>query len=340
MTKEENRDNVVLFPGLISRLVERGMQALKEKRYYDALSCFQQTTDLEPNHPQARYGMVITNIELNRMEQAESHCRSMLDEGVGDYYEILQVYISILVQLGDYEEVVHMLESVMEEDRLPSDKAEHFYQLLSFARQMTETPIHKSQDAEFELPRGELVEQLEKGTVDQQLGAIQQLSKYDVQAVKETYSQFLADPQQNPVLKSYILQLLKELDCTDTFEVYKFGETYEVDINRLEAVFHEQFGKAVFKELEQELDQENPSMLDMIGQMWWHFLFALYPKSPRPIDAPVWAAALHATARRMFGEDPGDVTALYGAEEADVKQAEELLRELESIVLPSEEGPT
>ncbi|SDN57761.1 hypothetical protein [Alkalicoccus daliensis] len=339
MGNQKREDNVVLFPGLIPRLVERGMTALKEKRYYDALSCFQQTTDLEEGHPQARYGLVITNIELNRLSQAKEHCKSMLEEGIGEYYEILQVYISILVQLGHYEEVVTMLEGVIEEEKMPADKAESFYQLLQFARQMSGDSGEVEEELEepvFAPPAEELLHQLEKGDVDQQLGAIQQLSKYDINNVKETYRKFLADEEQNPVLKSYILQLLKELGCEDTFEVHKFNEKYEVHIASLEEVFHERFGRAVFERLEDELAQENPTMLSMIGQMWWHFLFAIYPKSPQPRDVNVWACALHRTGRHMLGETAEDVTKLYEVELQEVEEAEKLLQEMEAIVLPTE----
>lgn len=337
--RDKREDNVVLFPGLIQRLVERGMSALKEKRYYDALSCFQQTTDLEADHPQARYGLVITNIELNRLSEAKTHCKSMLDEGIGDYYEILQVYVSILVQLGHYGDVVTMLEGVIEEEKMPADKAESLYQLLSFARQMSDgmdETDEKMNEPVFAPPTEEILHQLEDGNVDQQLGAIQQLSKYDINMVKETYRKFLADADQNPVLKSYILQLLKEIGCDETFEVHKFNEKYEVHIATLEEVFHERFGHAVYEKLESELDQENPTMLDMVGQMWWHFLFTIYPKPPGPRDAVVWACALHRTGRHMLGENAEDVYDLYEADEEQVQKAEKFLQKMEAIVLPSE----
>jgi tetratricopeptide (TPR) repeat protein len=337
MTKHKRDDNVILFPGLISRLVERGMSALKEKRYYDALSCFTQTVELEPQHAQARYGLVITSIELNRLPQAKEHCRSMLDEGIGDYYEILQVYISILVQLGDYEEVAFMLEGVMEDNKFPPDKAESFYQLLQFARQMTGESQEIEEDIEepeLTRPGPELIEQLEEGSMDQQLGAIQQLSRYDLQVVKDAFRSFLLAEQNNPVLKSYVLQLLKELGCEETFTVHKFGESYSVHIASLEKVFHEQFGKAVLERLEKELDQVDPTMLDMVRQMWWHFLFAVYPKSPEPVDADVWACALHRTGQRLLSEPDDELFEQYEVEAQNVKEAEKLLQKMESTVVP------
>ncbi len=170
-------DNVILFPGLVAKLVEKGMASLKEKKYYDALTYFKQSTDLEPKHPQARYGLVITNIELRQLEEAKKHCESMLNEGIGDYYDVLQVYVSLLVQLGDYQEVVDLLEVVIAEEKLPPKMAESFFHLLEFSRQMTGN--ENDEDIEGNLlevapSRKELIQALEKGDPDQQWGAIQQ----------------------------------------------------------------------------------------------------------------------------------------------------------------------
>ncbi|UTR11291.1 tetratricopeptide repeat protein [Evansella sp. LMS18] len=332
-------DNVILFPGLVAKLVEKGMSSLKEKKYYDALRYFQQSAELEPSHPQARYGLVITNIELNRLNEAKSHCESMLREGIGNYYEVLQVYVSLLVQLGDYQEVETILESVISEERLPADMAESFYQLLEFARQMTSPEIADFEDEiDEESIEGlsttkEWIDLLEKGETDQQWGAIQKLSQLNTKEVQNAYRTFLKERDKNPVIKSYLLQTLKELDVKGTFEVHKFGNTYEVKIEDLEDVFHEKFGTQVINELEKELGQESPSLFEMVQQVWWHFLFALYPKSPVPLDTRVWAAALHVLGLSLMDNEKNRVKQIsqrYRAQTEEVNNAVIHMRKIEA----------
>ncbi|PRO64928.1 tetratricopeptide repeat protein [Alkalicoccus urumqiensis] len=305
MKKEERDDNVVLFPGLLSRLVERGMTALKEKRHYDAASCFRQVVEMEPTHSQARYGLVIAHIEMNQLETARSYCLSMLEEGLGDYYEVLQVYISILVQLGSYQEVVDVLEGVIEEDRLPSASAEHFYQLLDFARQMTGAETDIEEEEAPSLPDPEiLTSQLYGGSMDQQIGAVQQLGRYPLSTVEQVFAEFLIKEDQSPVLKSYILQLLKELGSRKSFDIHKFGRLYTVQAEELEDVFHESFGTRVLESLNDKLGQKDPMLQDMVEQLWWHYLFALYPETPEPLNADIWVEALLHTGRRLLhGEE-------------------------------------
>lgn len=338
-------DNVILFPGLVTKLVEKGMASLKEKKYYDALTYFKQSTDLEPKHPQARYGLVITNIELHQLEEAKKHCESMLKEGIGEYYDVLQVYVSLLVQLGDYQQVVDLLEVVIAEEKLPPKMAESFFHLLEFSRQMTEgfddndTELDiEGESLEIISSRNDLIQALEKGDPDQQWGAIKQLSHYNPKDVEEVYRTFLKGKENQPVLKSYLLQTLKEMNIQGEFEVHKFGESYFVNIQELESVFHEKFGTTVLRRLEQVLGQENPSMFEMMQQVWWHYLFAIYPKSPEPLNIEVWACALHHMGVNLLEDDHSinETIHKYEADNSEVKQALIHLKQIESVLFSIE----
>ena len=61
----------------------------------------------------------------------------MLNEGYY-YFTVLQVYMTILIQLKQYEEVKSTIEAVLEENQLPAESAEQFYRLLEFSRKMTD----------------------------------------------------------------------------------------------------------------------------------------------------------------------------------------------------------
>lgn len=333
-----DNDNVILFPGLIQKLAEKGMAALKEKKYYDALTYFNQSTELDPEHAQARYGLVITNIELNRLDEAKKYCESMLREGIGDYYEVLQVYVSLLIQLSAYNEVVDLLEVVIQEDKLPAEMAETFYQLLDFSRNMTEENESVITDApmdeqSFLPPPAELLTELKEGNPDEQWGAIQQLSYHKLEDVEDAYRNFLESPYQHPVLKSYILQLLKEMESTGTFVVHKFGEDFTIELHT-EDLFHETFGVKVIERLEEELADDNPTLFDIVQQVWWHYLFALYPKKPEPANVDLWACALHETGRDLLddGEEFIPLAAHYGADDTAVTMCVEHIKEIEQLL--------
>ncbi len=62
----------------------------------------------------------------------------MLNEGYGHYFTVLQVYMTILIQLKQYEEVKSTIEAVLEENQSPAESAEQFYRSLEFSRKMTD----------------------------------------------------------------------------------------------------------------------------------------------------------------------------------------------------------
>ncbi|MGO4888607.1 tetratricopeptide repeat protein [Anaerobacillus sp. MEB173] len=321
--KNREDEKIVLFPGLVSRLVEKGMGFLKEKNYSDALSSFTQAVEIEPEHPQGRFGIVLSLIELGQLREAKVHCEKMLKEDIGEYYDVLQVYISLLVQLSEYGEVVTIIEALLAEDKVPTKLAESFYQLLHFSRQMVEAEhdidhdiVHKSIDSEADLNK--LLTSLNKsGSPYEQWTAIQQLSRINHKEVIVGFKQFLIEEKNDPVLKSIILQILKDLDVDEVIDVHKFGKTFSIHITSLEDVFHEKFGKLVLARLANELEHENPTLYAVTTQLWWHYLFALYPLTPEPLDQHLWAAGLYKVGHECNGieVDDSEVANLYDVDE-------------------------
>lgn len=299
--QQNNNEKVVLFPGVVEKLVAKGMEALKGKLFSEAHTYFQQSLQIEPDHPQGRFGLALSLIEQSRLEEAKEVTEKMLKEDIGNYYDILQVHISLLVQLGNYEEVVILLEAIIAEEKLPAKLAESLYHLLHFSRQMI------GNDTKIEMEKGltevpnELLHMLHSGSLENQWLAIQMLGKMSDDIFMEAVCNFLKDNQQDPVLKSIILQLMKEKKLKSIVEVSKFGRVLSINIENLEDVFHEKFGKDALSIVASKIENENPSLYEVISQICWHYLFAIYPLSPEPLNASLWAAALHKVGIDMAG---------------------------------------
>lgn len=138
MTHDKKNAKIIPFPHLKDRLVEKGMSSLKEKKYQEALELFSEAMKYDDTESDLHLGMAICFLELGELEEAESVCEKMLKEGYGHYFTVLQVYMTILIQLKKYEEVKSTIEAVLEENQLPAESAEQFYKLLDFSRKMTD----------------------------------------------------------------------------------------------------------------------------------------------------------------------------------------------------------
>ncbi|MCT8137479.1 tetratricopeptide repeat protein [Anaerobacillus sp. CMMVII] len=200
--EQKKQEKVVLFPGVVDKLVGKGMEALKEKQFSAALSFFEQALAIEPDHPQGRFGVALSLIEQSRLEEAKEVTEKMLKEDIGNYYDILQVHISLLVQLGYYDEVVAMLEGIMAEEKLPANLAESLYHLLHFSRQMVDDGVPVEIGEDIQIPPEDLIHMLNEGSPEKQWLAIQMLGKLSNQVFLEAVKIFLKTEKHDPVLKA------------------------------------------------------------------------------------------------------------------------------------------
>ncbi len=309
--KGKKISNVVLFPNLPARLLEKGMSSLKAKQFKESLSCFLQLLEIEPGHSQGHLGVVLSLIELGQLQEAKIRADKMLKQGIGEYFDVLQIYLSVLIQLSEYESVVSVVEAVLEEHQLPAAQAESFYQLLHFSRKMTDDPEqpidlspepHQDRSKEIETLRNMMT----SGEIHNQWIAMQQLSYMNPEDTIAVYREFLENEEGNPGIKTMALNYLKSKDIQETVTLHKFGNTYSINIQELHDVYEDPFNLEVKKELEDRLEQDNPTLTEFAVTIWWDYILAIYPQVPEPADSHYWARALQCAAGKLSGMDTCD----------------------------------
>ncbi|WP_026676481.1 tetratricopeptide repeat protein [Fictibacillus gelatini] len=303
---EKGNDKIVHFPNLSKRLIEKGMAALKAKQFKEALVCFNQLLQSDSGHPQGNLGAVLSLIELGELHEAKKRCERMLKQGIGEYFDVLQIYLSILVQLSEYETVVASIEAVLEEQKLPASQAESFYQLLHFGRKMLEQPNeHKLDTTGKKAVATEEIEQLEKMLYNEEIHtewiAVQQLSHYDDQVILPIFREFLRSTSGHPAVKTMILQYFKDNEIREKLIIHKFGQTLEFDTERLYNIYENSFNAGVKEKIEDLLEHENPTLAEFALTIWWDYVLALYPLMPEPQNVLLWAAALYKAAVELSG---------------------------------------
>ncbi|TWI57070.1 tetratricopeptide repeat protein [Halalkalibacter nanhaiisediminis] len=296
--------NVILYPGLVKRLIEKGMDALKEKDGEAAYQFFLSAEEHEPEHPQVLFGKMLSLVELGRLEEAVEHTSELLREGIGDYYDNLQVHISLLVQLGKYQEVVDMLDAVISEDRIPAQYAESFYQLLHFSRQMVgdEEWLHQIQPDSNPVHK-DIIHMLESKSLELQSNAILQLKEINHPDATEALISYLMKSDRDLALQSLALKALYEKKYDKPIHIEKQGKKMDVIPSQLDELAQLSFGRRVIDRLSAELEHENPFLFEMTKQLCWAHLFALFPFLPEPKDENFWAAVFHICASERIGMD-------------------------------------
>ncbi|QGQ48836.1 tetratricopeptide repeat protein [Metabacillus sediminilitoris] len=308
------------------------MALLKEKKYHQALEMFSEAKNLNEDKAEIHLGMAICFMELGELVEAKNICKKMLLEDIGHYFTVLQIYLTILIQLREYHEVQSTIEAVLEENHLPAESAEHFYKLLEFSRKMTQNDVDIFEDEGVEDQQTLYIEDVLENTT-KQLAYIQSLKDRNVIKHFSSLKILLENPKSHPMVKSMILHLMIENEIEKEVTVYKFGESITVIPAKLEDISDLPFTKKVLTKLDDILGNENPTLYEAVKELWIRHLYVLYPLLPQPTDANLWAAALHIVGYEMHGItiDQNEVQEMYNQSFPTLQEACKKIYQIEEI---------
>ncbi|MGD2409102.1 DNA damage checkpoint antagonist DdcA [Bacillus subtilis] len=331
MTHDKKNAKIIPFPHLKDRLVEKGMSSLKEKKYQEALELFSEAMKYDDTESDLHLGMAICFLELGELEEAESVCEKMLKEGYGHYFTVLQVYMTILIQLKKYEEVKSTIEAVLEENQLPAESAEQFYKLLDFSRKMTDP------DREDEAWAEEYEDTIDTEKVlaspEEQMNLIHSLKDRNVAKYTGLLKTILQDPSAHPIIKTMIVMLLAEHEYSKPVHISKFGESLTIEPSEIVPPDAAPILHRVLRVLDETLGNENPTLYAAVEELWRRHLYVLYPFQQKLLSADLWAAALHKVGYEMHGIEieSEELHMMYEFTDRELDEACTMLKDIEEI---------
>ncbi|MFS0822502.1 tetratricopeptide repeat protein [Bacillus sp. 1P02SD] len=333
--KDKKQENIIPFPKLKERLMEKGLEALSSKKFNEALALLKQAKELETGNHEIELGIVICLFELGELEKAKESCLEMLKEDVGDYFHVLQIYVTILIQLGQYDEVQSTIEAVLEEDSVPPQHLDHLTQLLELSKRMLVSGgVEK--EAEAEEFNKDMKQELQnvlynEGIVGKQIATIQSLKELNIRKYLDLLVPFLVMPEKHPIVKTIIIQLLATNQVDLEVEVEKFGESKKVNPKNLVDPSMSPFTIKVLSILEEQLENENPTLYETAKEIWLRHLFVLYPFTLEEEEPSKYAATLHLYSAELHGMEIENQTLeeIYGVNLFELKQTLDKLEKVE-----------
>ena len=260
----------------------------------------------------------------------------MLREGQGDYIYVLDLYIMILVQLHEYEEIVTTIEVLLEDHQIPANKIEHFSKMLTFSRRMADSSPHTEKDDLIEEPEDIEGNLMEIDDPQEQMLLIANMSSRNIRASIEEVKQFLREEEKNPFLKTMLINILREQEYEQEVEIHKFNRTIAVKPTTLEDIKEQEQYKKITTLLIDYVESNDPVLFENIKMLMDRQFFLLYPLKHEEYSEQTWAAAYHAVVNGYFGqEDTQEILALYEVEEHDFEQARAFIYQLAQISYPN-----
>lgn len=308
MTKREKEpvpgSNIILFPNLEERLLDKATALVTEKKYKEARSLFEKMLELDKENIKGLYGWAVCSVELGDYPLAEEAVRQLLSTKTPYYYDVFRLYLTILIEKKDYRQALSEIRRLDGRKGLPPGSGAFLRQMKRFCELRLREPPAEPGRKTGRGGRGEPGAdwpKLKAADPKQQMLLIQDVSdrliKQDLPQVRD----FLLDRHQNPEIKTMLLCAVREKHLTDQIDVWKFGEVYHVAFDS--EFLHKAFTDKVEQQIRQVLNSQNPTLADLAVEMERFFTMTVYPKPMLPSSVNVWAAAFSAQAARASQMD-------------------------------------
>ncbi len=332
--RDSKKDNIVLFPGLERRLLEKGLENLHQKQYRQASDLLEQARNLDPDNSEIYTGLVLAYFEAGNINQARKMAAEMLKKGIGDYFQVMDLYIMILVQLNEYQEVITAIEALLEDREVPKEKLEHFSKMLHFSRRMAAGKKETANDHDLARdmghPKLNLFDCLDP---QEQMMLAARLANENIRSYITEIKEYLASNEGDAFQKAMLLNILKEQEYEKEVTVEKFGMKETFIPVSLPEIHEVEKALEVKQLLKDELESEDPVLFENIKSMIERNFFLLYPFTPSPEASSAWAAAYHYLGDLYLGKaEPADSYARkYRASEEEIQEAVAFIGKIEEI---------
>lgn len=333
--RDRNKLNnkVILFPDLEKRLLEKGLDSLQQKRFREAVEYLEEANALTPDNHEILFGLVLAYFESGSLIKAKELANQMLQKGIGDYIHIVELYITILVQLHQYEEIVTTIEALLEDGEIPREKFEHFTRMLHFSRNMMQTKPKTTPDRMKDEMVNKELNLFSYKKQEAQMLLARQLSESNVRLFIDEIKSYLSSKDGDLFLKTMLLKILIEQQYDSDIVVEKLERTQTVVPATMQLENIQQQQSKILQLLEDQLEHDNPVLLENLKNLIVRHFFLIFPFNLEPFKDIVWAAAYHSLVAEYQGISCqlDELADRYQVTEEDMMRAGLLLMKIEEI---------
>lgn len=295
----KRKGNVVVFPTTINRLLTEGMTLLKEERYEEARDGLYQVLTYEPEHPAALGAYSYCLYELGDYDEALEVCEELLKVGPIHYLETMELYISILMQVREFEEAERVIEALIDEKVLPAERLEQFQLLRDLNERIASTAVEKIDAEQYS------AEAFLSMSPFEQERKVRELPPSSFKPLAAKLLALVEHPEIDFLAKTYILFIMQQEKIQAKANIHKFHYIGEFKISELpdpeksprvgaiKTIFAEQLAK-------------DPTRLQMANELFERHIYLFYPFLMDEFDAKEVAEAYMSYLDSLFTGEVDD----------------------------------
>lgn len=295
--------NVVLFPGTVERLISQAHEYVENYQFDEANENFSEALQYTEGDELTLSVYAYSLYEAKSFEKAKEVCEQLLSIGPTMYLEVMELYLTICMQLKQFKQVESIITSLLEEGAIPENQVEKFERLKNLNANITQ--MDDDSQLEFQTENKLNLEEYDvyqflSLNPNEQLIKIQELTEVNVRPIVEQLKSIIEHDKSHPFIKSLILILLVEQEVNVEIKINKFHRSMVVNPSTLPLPTKLPQYQAITSLVIEKLDQE-PSKLEMLEYLISKHAIVTYPYEWLDYDSEDVALAYIDLVSLMFG---------------------------------------
>ncbi|WP_226036501.1 tetratricopeptide repeat protein [Aquibacillus saliphilus] len=284
---DEKNDNVIMFPKWKSTLEQESMIALKEKRYDDALVKLNELISYDVNKHEIMMGKLICLMELGDYDDAEDLCQQLIGKNDQYFFDYIHIYCTLLFQQSEYDQLIEQLDEVFLKGDIPSPLQSQLWQLYEISKKLKID--NNEEKATYYI--NQLKTAVNKKDPVQQWRILNKSRAVTVNSHLEYLKKLLITDEINPLVKTAVIEWLQEQKINQQVSVSKFECTQIFIPEQLSTINSHKTTIQILENLH-DIEQDNPSLFELIKKLLYRYLYVRYPMMPSDNDLVYISKAL------------------------------------------------
>ena len=250
---------------MINKLIEN-------EKYNEALELLK-----APKTEYEYYQKIVCLYSLKKLKEAKVECELALDYAEKNYYDIIAIYVTILMELEEDDLAIKVLEEELEMPYIPYKYEVQFnasYDEL-LKKRMANNKVHSAYDL---LTDDELKNAL-LSTVDNNefIILLSQLETRNIRRFLDILEDFLVNDKIKQNAKTIILELLKLQDVNKTIKVKNFNKIIEINLGELPNVLEQNEISLILDKINTCEDNDDLNYINYAQDILFSYVGSIYP---------------------------------------------------------------
>ncbi|WP_041075369.1 tetratricopeptide repeat protein [Bacillus sp. OxB-1] len=268
------KGNMIVFPGTYEMLVEKGYTYVERAQFDKAVEAFDQAVIYEPDSVEFLGPYAVALYETKDFTRAKEMASRLLHSGTADYVDAMELYLTISMQLQEYEEVEMTIGALLEEGAVPHELMNKFQYLRELnERLMKRYPPERETDP---APVPYSVEEFLHWGRDAQQMALASMEGTEVTHLIPFLVEVVEREEMAPLVITFALILLHQADYEGEVTVRKYGSARTIIPAQLDLPTEDEQTVEILRQIEMML-MKDPSQLELAKGLIKKYSFLAFP---------------------------------------------------------------